>query len=425
MRVEGKSETVQAGGIFYGWILVGGVFTLLFLCFGVAYTFASFFQAFQQEFQASRGDVSLVFAISGFIYFSLGAVTGPLAERIGARPVAIAGIVIMGIGLLLASRTTALWQVYLSYSLSVGIGIGLVYVPAVGTVQHWFIRQRGMASGLATAGIGAGNLLLPPLASAIIGFSDWRMAYVILAALVAILGLIAAFLLENSPQQRGLLPDGERLLPREEFAPEIERKAATSAQPTGATLKEALTSRPFWMLYIACLLVGFGLFIPFVHLAPYARDKGLGEFAGVWLIGLIGVGSTLGRFLIGGWADRWGRRQAMATIVGGMALMLLWWSISDNMLALIIFSLVFGLCYGGFVALAPAICADYFGRRNITSIIGFLYTSVAFGVLLGPTLAGLAFDLSHSYTVPILGSAIAGAIAVGCLIFTPSAGVNK
>jgi MFS family permease len=420
MKLAGESESVEKTGLFYGWVVVGCCFTLLFLCFGVVYTFGGFFQAFQQEFQASRGDVSLVFAISGFLYFILGAVTGPLAERVGVRRVVVAGVAIMSLGLVLASRATALWQIYLTYGFSVGLGVGLIYVPSVGTVQRWFIRQRGLASGIATAGIGAGNLALPPVATGIIALSDWRVAYLVLAATVIIVGLVAAFLLENSPQQRGLLPDNQPLSPAETI-PTNQTKFVVS----GATLKQALTSRFFWLLYLASLLLGFGLFIPFVHLAPYARDKGLGDAAGVWLIGLIGLGSTLGRFFIGGIADRLGRRQAMAATFGGISLSMLWWLVSSEIWSLAIFTLVFGLCYGGFVALAPAITADYFGRQSVSSIIGFLYTSVAFGTLFGPPLAGVAFDLTHSYTLPIICSALASGIGVICLVLTPTRPVHQ
>jgi MFS family permease len=320
----------------------------------------------------------------------------------------------MGVGLLLASRATELWQIYLTYSLSIGIGVGLIYVPSVGTVQHWFIRKRGTASGIGTAGIGAGNLMMPPIATGLIALTDWRLAYVILALGVIMLGLVAGFLMENSPQQRGLLPDGEPVSSLEEAA----RREVHSRPVSGATLKQAVTSRPFWLLYFGAMLVAFGVFIPFVHMAPYARDKGLGE-AGVWLIGLIGVGSTFGRLLIGGLADRMGRRRTMAAAFIGVTVMMVWWLFSDSLWMLVIFSLVFGLCYGSFVALSPALTADYYGRRNVSTILGFQYTSVAGGTLLGPTLAGVAFDLTNSYAVPILGSAIAGVIAVICMLVLP------
>jgi MFS family permease len=105
----------------------------------------------------------------------------------------------------------------------------------------------------------------------------------------------------------------------------------------------------------------------------------------------------------------------MAVMFGGMTLSLLWWLVADALWSLILFALVFGLCYGGFVALSPAITADYFGRRSVSSIIGFLYTGVAFGTLLGPTLAGVVFDLAHSYAIPIIGSAM----AMVCMLIVP------
>ncbi|MBT4488889.1 MAG: MFS transporter, partial [Rhodospirillaceae bacterium] len=111
-------------GLFFGWFVVGATFTILTLAFGVAYSFASFFDGFEADFQASRGDVSLIFSIAGFLYFSLGAISGPLSDRLGARPVVAFGVVLIAIGLLASSFAQNLWQVYLSYGVAVGVGIG-------------------------------------------------------------------------------------------------------------------------------------------------------------------------------------------------------------------------------------------------------------------------------------------------------------
>ncbi|MER3420500.1 MAG: MFS transporter, partial [Chloroflexota bacterium] len=193
---------------FYGWAVVAGTFTVLFIGFGTAYSFAAFFQALRDEFQGSRADISLVFGITGFLYFSLGAVSGPLADRFGPRRVVAAGVLLIAAGVLIASRAQALWQVYLTYSLGVGLGVGFAYVPAISAVQRWFVRRRGVASGMAVAGIGVGNLVMPPVAAALIDRTDWRTAYVLLGLVALGLGLAAAALIEHSPQRRGLLPDG-------------------------------------------------------------------------------------------------------------------------------------------------------------------------------------------------------------------------
>lgn len=422
----------QKAGVYYGWYVVGSAFTVMCVSFGTVYTFATFFQPLQSEFKASRADVSLIFALAGFLYFSLGAISGPLADRYGPRPIAAIGIGLISLGLLLSSFTQQLWQIYLTYSLSIGFGVGFAYVPSVGAVQRWFIKKRGVASGLATTGIGVGTLAAPPLAAALIELAGWRTAYLILAAITAVLGAGALLLLEHSPQRRGLLPDG--VLPT---MPSATPEGVTSSNPgpamtvalpanqEGFTLRQVLRSGIFWRLYLACSLTSFGLFIPFVHLTAYARDTGLPEAIAVLLISLIGVGSTVGRFVIGGSADRIGRRYALIGVIGGMAATLLWWSISSSSWSLIAFALVFGVCYGGFVALMPALLADYFGARSVSGIIGLLYTSVAFGALLGPSLAGFAFDLSRTYTLPIIASAVANLLAVFCMLITPKPAVVR
>ncbi len=183
----------------------------------------------------------------------------------------------------------------------------------------------------------------------------------------------------------------------------------------GVDFAMALRARPFGMLYAGSFLVSLGIFIPFVHLVPYARDAGLSKETGVIMFALVGLGSTAGRFVLGGVADRVGRRRTLAALFAGMGIMLLWWAVSSGPWALGAFALVFGTCYGGFVALAPAVTADYFDGKDVIGIIGVLYTSVAVGTLTGPTLAGVAFDLWQSYTVPIVVAALVALLAAACV----------
>ena len=154
--------------LFHGWIVVGAVHVVLFVIFGVAYSFAAFFNSFQQEFGASRGDVSVVFSICSFLYFLVGLFAGQIADRIGPRPVAIVGMAMLAVGLALAARAPSLAGLYVAYGVGVGLGVGCAYVPSIGAVLPWFVRRRGMASGIAAAGIGMGTLLIPPVTSALI-----------------------------------------------------------------------------------------------------------------------------------------------------------------------------------------------------------------------------------------------------------------
>jgi len=396
--------------IFYGWFVVAATFAVTFVGFGSAYSFGAFLLPLQHDFAASRGSVSLVFSLAGFLYFGLGVISGPLADRWGSRLFAVIGMLLVGLGLAAASVARSLAEVYLAYGLGVGLGIGCSYVPAVAAVTRWFVRRRGMASGFAVSGIGVGTLVVPPVASFLIGTMGWRATYLALGVFAAVVGAGMALLIEDDPHDRRLAPDGDAL------------KADVRSQPaSGVSVSEAIRSLRFIGLYAAAFVCSFGLFVPFVHLVPYALDHGIAQTSAVLLLGAIGVGSTAGRFFLGGLADRLGRPFSYLMMFVGMGLAFLIWAFSTSFWPLAVFAFVFGTFYGGFVALAPAVLIDYFGGRNAAGMIGILYTSVAAGTLIGPAAAGYAFDLSHSYMLPIMVSVGANFVAVAILAATAQA----
>jgi MFS family permease len=401
------NSSVSNPRIFYGWFVVAGTFAVTFVGFGCAYSFSAFLLPLQHDFAASRGSISLVFSIAGFLYFGLGVISGPLADRYGSRLLAVIGMILTGAGLMVASVAQTLLQVYLAYGLGVGLGIGCSYVPAVAAVQRWFWRRRGFASGLAVSGIGVGTLVVPPLTKLMIDAFDWRETYLILGIVTIVIGAGMALLIEDDPSGRGLGVDGDP-------------PAAQAPAPAGGggAIRNAIASRRFFGLYAACFICSFGLFVPFVHLVPYALDHGISSSVAVLLVGAIGVGSTAGRFLFGGMADRLGRPLSFLIMFVGMGFSFVIWLFSTSAWPLAVFALVYGIFYGGFVALAPAVVIDYFGARQASSLIGIVYTSVAFGTLIGPSAAGFVFDVSHSYTLPILLSIGVYVLATAILAVT-------
>ena len=359
----------------YAWVVVWAAFVSLAVIFGVAYSFAAFFESFSGAFNARRADVSLVFALSGGVYFVLGAFGGMLSDRYGPRAVCCAGMGLIALGLLLSSVADSMMTIYAAYGVGVGVGIALVYTPAIGCVPPWFTVRRGFAAGLASAGIGAGTVVVPLLVALAIAQFEWRSALRALALGVLLVGVSAAWLLRRAPHP-----------------------AAAGAVPNGLRLGEALRSRRVWWLYLGVVSAAPTMFIPFAHVSAAARDLGIDDARAVGLVGLIGVGSLIGRFAIGALADRIGRLRTLTLLQASMALSyLLWWG-AQGSVALAIFALWFGLSYGGIVSLLPALCMDLFGARAVSSIIGTLYTGAAVGNLFGPVLAGAMFDARGNYT---------------------------
>ena len=363
----------------YAWVVVWATFFALAVIFGVSYSFAAFFASFADEFNAQRADVSLVFGLTGGVYFVFGAGAGMLADRFGPRAVTCTGMLLIAAGLLLCSFAGSMLTVYAAYGVGVGLGIALVYTPAIACVQPWFTQRRGLAAGLASAGIGAGTVAVPLIATAAIAALQWRDAMRTVAAGVLVLGLCATWLLRRAPAA----------------------DAARSGQVPGLSLGEALRDRRFWWLYLSIVLAAPSMFIPFAHVSAAARDMGIDAASAVGLVGLIGIGSLVGRFVIGALADRLGRTLTLLLMQASMGLALLAWYGADGYPMLVFFALWFGLSYGGIVSLLPAICMDLFGARAVAGIIGTLYSGAALGNLFGPVLAGAVFDHGGSY-VPVL-----------------------
>ena len=393
-----------------GWAVVGGAFAMMFVTFGTAYSYSAFFASLQQAFAATRGDIALSFSIAVPLYYLVGAISGPLADRFGARATCLFGVAAGGAGLMLAATATALWQVYVGFGLGLGLGIGFSFVPSIAAVQRWHVRRRGFASGIAVSGIGFGTLVMPPVAAGLIAWMGWRGAWAMLGLFIVIIGGAAALCIDNAPERHGALPDGGVI------GLGVHSRSGPAA---GVSLRDAVTSRTFILLYLSLVVIWIGASIPFVHLVPYAEDVGLSHGTAVTIFGLVGIGSIAGRFLLGRFADRIGLRVLLSAAFAGIALMQLWWLAATSVWQLAAFALIFGICYGGFVALYPAITVDYFGGRHAGGIIGVLYTGGAAGSFLGPKLAGDAFDRFGSYAIPIAIGAACAMLAVLFVIAAP------
>ena len=215
-------------------------------------------------------------------------------------------------------------------------------------------------------------------------------------------------MLYPNPAARGAYPDGD--------GPPV------GARPpiAGISLRAAAVTCPFWLIFVASAISSLGMFVPFVHLVKFSVDQGHNESWSILLISLIGIGSITGRLILGGVADRLGRHRAVVAMFVGIALVHSWWYLSTSFWALAIYAVLFGVFYGGYVALAPSLLADYFGARNVGSILGVQYAGVGIGNLVGPVAMGFAFDLTGGYDLPIAASAATSFLAVAIIFLLRS-----
>ncbi|MFH1169518.1 MAG: MFS transporter [Chloroflexota bacterium] len=374
-------------GLYYGYIIVVCAFIILGVFYGTQNTFGIFFQPLSDEFGWTRAATSGAFTLFMVLHGLLFMVTGRLSDRFGPRLVLTVCALFMGLGYLLMSHIGNIWQLYLFYGVLVAAGMAGGFVPLTSTVARWFVKRRGMMNGIAVAGIGAGTMVLPPAAGWLISGHGWRDSYIVIG-LVVLVGIIplAQFVRRAPADRTQLLPDADKGVPAE-------------LSLSGYSLGQAMHTRQLWQFCLAYFGYGFFLQAIMVHIVPHMTGLGISEQASANVFIAIGALSLTGRIIIGSASDRLGLRPS---VIGSFALAtaaLAWLFLCSQPWMFYLFAVVFGLGYGGIVALQSPLAAELFGLKAHGSILGISATIVAIGHGIGPLAADWIFDTTGSYHV--------------------------
>ncbi len=392
---------MQAQGIDSrrAWLTVVAAFFSSGVTLGVAYSFGAFFESMSEEFDAANGATAVIFGVTTFLFFSLSIITGRMSDRFGPRVVMLIGAAALFIGLIATSRVQSLGLGYVTYGAGVGVAAACGYVPMVSVVGGWFREQRAVAVGLAVAGIGVGTLVLSPLSAALIDRWGWRDTYVFFGVAGALVLLACVPLMDRPPG------DG---------APQPSRFA------------DALASPVFRRFALSALMLGLALFVPFVFVGQYAKERGVGAVAAAVLVGVLGGSSVISRVGFGSLVRRFGSfRLYRACLIITAASFAVWFVAGSSYVMLVLFVLVLGVGYGGFVALSPIVISDRLGVAGLGSILGLLYTAPGIGALIGAPTAGWLIDTTGSYRWAIAACLGCAAAAVALLTGLPVDGSGR
>jgi len=376
-----------------GRTILATTFVTLTVIYGVWYSYSVFLVTLVREFGWSRSLVVGAFSLLSVIHGGLGPVIGWVLRRAGPRRVILAGVVVMGMGLVLTAETTAWWHLYLAFGGITALGISLNgWVPLVVLVQGWFPHRVGTAMGIASAGIGAGIFAFVPLSQLLIDWCGWRWTFRILAAVTVGWGIPSALWLIQDPPAVSAVPPGPR------------GTRAVAGAEAYWTLAAAVKSWRFWGLASVYFMGNCVTQMLLIHQVAYLVDHGVPALNAATVGGAVGLVSIAAKMGWGAFSDRAGRELAYSLacgcIVASVGLLVLAGRYPASSLPYI-YAVLMGLGYSVLSPVFPAIASDLFGGLGFSTIYGTLYTVICLALASGPWAGGRVFDLTGSYAIAL------------------------
>jgi MFS family permease len=354
---------------------------------GAMFTFGVFFQPLSGDFGWTRALTSGAFSLYWVVNGILSIIMGRLTDRFGPRVVVTICGVLIGLGYLLMSQISNVWQLYLFYGVIIGAGISGSLIPQLSTVARWFVKRRGLMTGVTIAGIGVGTMVIPPLASWLISEYGWHTSYTVIGFLALVILVLAAQFLRRDPSQMGLLPYGSADI----------KSRDSNSRDQGYSLREAISTRQFWLLCTANFSFTFCQHTVMVHIVPHTTELGVLAILAANILAIIGGLSIAGRIGIGSIADRIGNKSALIISVILVPLALAWLLVAKEAWMFYLFAAVFGFAWGGQAVMVSPLVAELFGLRSHGAVFGAVLFIINIGGALGPLLAGGIFDITGSY----------------------------
>lgn len=412
MNIENSSQShAEKPKLFYGYIIVIISFLILFASHAIHLSFGIFFVPMLTEFGWTRAGTSGAFFLSWIVIGLLSIAMGGLNDRFGPRIVVTVCGFLLGIGSFLMSQITTVWQFYIVYGLIIGTGM-CYFVPITSTVARWFIRRRSTMTGIIVTGVGLGLFIGPRIAAQLIEAYDWRTSYIIMGGIALVIIVACAQFLRRDPAH-----SGQTAYVSNDTSEEGPMHGAEEISP-----KEAVLTRQFWLVFIMFFSFGFCTFASQIHIAPHATDLGIPLTRASNILLIMGLVSMIARTIMGYMADRIGNKWAFAI---GFALVLagiITLMPAQEMWQFLIFAGIFGLGHGDCDTQLSPIVATLFGLTSHGLIFGLVNVGFTLGAAVGPLVAGYIFDVTNSYQVAFLVSAVlAGLGLISSLLLKPVA----
>jgi len=396
-----NGRTITSRGISFPWVIVILSTALLMVVSMYNYTYGVFFKPIADEFGWSRAVVSGGYSVRCLVAAVSVVPMGYWADRYGPRRVLLPSLIFIGICMMAMAKVTAIWQLYLIQGVGFGISTSGPFACITSTVAKWHDTKRGLALGIAAAGIGLSSIIFPPMATYLIQAVNWQFAIFILGVIILVVGIPASFFMKDPPNEKGEQP----------------KDIPQGIVGAWSALPRFVKNRTFFAIVIIFFLTNCVGYLLLNHFVNYATDIGLTALAAAGMMSIMGVASTIGRLGLGTFSDKIGAKKdaAICCLLIGLSFILL---ITKSTALMWVAVMIFGVGFGGTVPLAPAIMGERVNNQQLSTATAAASMGMFVGGAVGPWAGGIIFDRTGGYLWALLlgvGISIAAFIIVLCL----------
>ena len=401
--LEKRNLKKTVSGLYYGWRMIGLVSALRILGGGLHnYGFTVFFLPVTQDLGLSRASTSLAFSLARAQGSFLSPIVGYLVDRHGPKPMMIAAAFLAGVGYILFSWVDSYASFLIVYLgvISISFTAGFVHAPTI-VANSWFIHLRARAMTVVSAAVPVGGAVITPLLALAVSQWGWRWGAFISGTLFLIIGLPLCFGVRRSPESMGMHPDGETFDDATTLGGDVASRRERRNEPD-ITTREAMRTRIFWMLVVSMLARSAAFTTVTTHFIPMMVWKGLSQTEASVLLAGFAIFNLPLHFILGWIGDSVNKPKltAICMLLGMIAVLPMLWT--DASWALWFFTALYCVLDAS-IPVYWASVGDFFGRNSFGTIRGTMNLFYTWGSILGPVIAGVVYDRTHSYTTVLTG----------------------
>ena len=401
---------LEARNIHYGWVVAGTTFLTMLATAGAMGSPGVLLEPLQRDFGWQNADISFALAVRLVLFGLMGPFAAALMNRFGVRTVAIGALLLISVGLVGSLAMISVWQLVLLWGVIVGIGTGMTALVLGATIAtRWFSRRRGLVVGMMTASTATGQLVFLPLLAELTERIGWRVALLLVVAIVLLALLAVVLLMRDHPADVGLPPFGDKEIVE---PPKQDQRLLSLLSSPLVALREASRSSTFWVLFLTFYVCGLstnGLIQ--THWISLCGDFGIAPVGAAGMLAMIGILDLIGTIFAGWLSDRYDNRWLLFWFYGLRGLSLLYLPFSDfTIIGLSIFGIFYGLDWVATVPPTVKLTVERFGPERATLTFGWIFAGHQLGAATAAFGAGATRTILGTYLPAIY---VAGAM---CLV---------